>query len=113
MKYDPGLSDILADTNPLDSQIDIPMLSGSQTPSQRPLTLLTAGHAPATPADAPALMSMGFETPLSTSSSTGSLHSTAYKVSITMDCTRGQLDAVLVQLGGIGSGLTIKIDSKS
>lgn len=95
------LANVPADTSPLESHADLPMLSGFQTSSQ-----------PA-PADAPVPMSMGLGTPLNTRSSTGSPHSTVYKVSVNMVCTRGQLDAVLGQLADVGSGVTIKMDTKS
>jgi hypothetical protein len=89
------------------------MLSGFRALSQPSLALSTADHVPISLIDTSAPMRMEFEAPLGTSSSTESLHSSAYKVSITMDCTRRQLDVVLVQLAGIGSNLTIKIDTKS
>ena len=98
------LANVPADTSPLESHADMPMLSGFQTSSQ---------SAPTLSADAPVPMSMGLGTPLSTRSSTGSPHSTVYKVSVNMVCTRGQLDAVLGQLADVGSGVTIKLDTKS
>ncbi|KIN05198.1 hypothetical protein OIDMADRAFT_177482 [Oidiodendron maius Zn] len=99
-----GLPYTAYDTSPLESHADLPMLSGFQTSSQSTPTLS---------ADAPVPMSMGLGTPLSTRSSTGSPHSTVYKVSVNMVCTRGQLDAVLGQLADVGSGVTIKLDTKS
>ena len=52
---------------------------------------------------------MGNDTPFSTDTDS-SMAKRQYKVSITMDCPREQLDYVLSQLADVGSGLTIKID---
>lgn len=47
-----------------------------------------------------------------TSSSLLSNPSLTYQISFSMECTRAQLDSVMVGLAVLGPGVTIKIDAK-
>ena len=119
------LTDLDVDTSPIDINLTT-SLSTFQTPSQpatAPPTLSNMTGAEASPAQA---SSADMAASKSTSISAGTSPSTSpltqsldfqstimYQVSISMACTRAQLDANMVLLVGMGTSVTIQIDKKS
>lgn len=113
------------DTSPIDINLTT-SLSTFHTPSQpatAPPTLSNMTGAEASPAQASSAdmaasksTSISAGTSPSTSPSTQSLDfqsTIMYQVSISMACTRAQLDANMVLLVGMGTSVTIQIDKKS
>lgn len=119
------LTDLDVDTSPIDINLTT-SLSTFHTPSQpatAPPTLSNMTGAEASPAQASSAdmaasksTSISAGTSPSTSPSTQSLDfqsAIMYQVSISMACTRAQLDANMVLLVGMGTSVTIQIDKKS
>lgn len=123
------LTDLDVDTSPIDINLTT-SLSTFHTPSQpatAPPTLSNMTGAEASPAQASSAdMAASKSTSISAGTSRGKSPSTSpstqsldfqstimYQVSISMACTRAQLDANMVLLVGMGTSVTIQIDKKS